>query len=99
MGNVQTKKLKCDNLGDFQTLCAGSDTTSNTLNWAMLYMAQNPDVLKRVQRELDTQASTTGTKVRKMNDRRNTPYTEATLHEIQRKGNILPMAVFHYTNR
>ena len=78
---------------------AGSDTTSNTLNWAMLYMAQNPDVLKRVQRELDTQASTTGTKVRKMNDRRNTPYTQATLHEIQRKGNILPMAVFHYTNR
>ena len=78
---------------------AGSDTTSNTLNWAMLYMAQNPDVLKRVQRELDIVASTTGTKVRKMNDRRNTPYTEATLHEIQRKGNILPMAVFHYTNR
>ena len=77
---------------------AGSDTTSNTLNWAMLYMAQNPEILKKVQLELDTIASTTGTQVRQMNDRRNTPYTEAVLHEIQRKGNILPAAVLHYTN-
>jgi len=28
---------------------AGSETTSTTLNWAMLYMVLNPDIQKKVQ--------------------------------------------------
>ena len=65
---------------------------SNLINRAMFYMVQNPEILKKVQAELDANPNT------KMKDRSCTPYTEATLHEIQRKANILPMSVFHYTS-
>ncbi len=74
---------------------AGSDTTSVTMNWAMLYMILNPEIQQRVREELGQKI---GTHQRaKMSDRSLTPYTEAVLHEVQRKGNILPIAVMHRT--
>lgn len=76
---------------------AGADTTSVTMNWAMLYMVLNPDVQTKVRQELDANIGTH--KKAKMSDKIQTPYTEAVLHEIQRKGNILPMSVFHCTTR
>ena len=33
---------------------AGAETTSNTLNWALFYLAQNIDAQRKLQRELDT---------------------------------------------
>lgn len=72
---------------------AGSDTSSVTLNWAMLYMILNPGVQEKVRDELSQSSSSFFHK--KMSDRSQTPYTEAVIHEIQRKGNILPLAVFH----
>ncbi len=33
---------------------AGSDTTSNTLNWGVLFMLNNPEVQERVREELDS---------------------------------------------
>jgi len=33
---------------------AGADTTSNTIEFAILYMILNPDVQKRVQAEIDS---------------------------------------------
>ena len=74
---------------------AGSDTTSNTLNWSMLYMIQNPDIQNKVREELFTNI---GNKKAKMSERYLTPYTEAVLHEVSRKGNILPLGGFHQTN-
>ena len=74
---------------------AGSDTTSNTLNWAMLFMIQNPDDQVKVREEL---LKNIGFKKAKMSERNLTPYTEAVLHEISRRGNIAPMALFHQTN-
>ena len=32
---------------------AGSETTSNTLSWAVLFMANYPEVQARVQQEID----------------------------------------------
>ena len=32
---------------------AGSETTSTTLNWAMLYLAMHPDIQKKFQAEID----------------------------------------------
>ena len=34
-----------------------------------------------------------------MSDKSLAPYTEAVLHEIQRKGNIAPLALFHQNNQ
>ena len=58
----------------------------------MLFMAINPDVQEKVRLELD---QTIGKRKAKMTDKSSTPYTEAVLHEIQRKANILPISVFH----
>ena len=74
---------------------AGSDTTSNTLNWSMFYMIQNPDVQERVREEL---ISNFGLKKVMMSERQSIPYTEAVLHEISRKGNIVPNGGFHFTS-
>jgi len=37
-----------------QLFAAGSDTTSTTLRWAVLLMAQNPDVQVKIHQEIDT---------------------------------------------
>ena len=75
----------------FDLFLAGADTTSITLDWAMLYMILNPDVQAKVREELDQNI---GSKKAKMSEKIKTPYTEATIHEIQRKANILPLSVF-----
>jgi cytochrome P450 len=72
---------------------AGSDTTSITLNWAMLYMILNQDIQKNVRKELNE--SIGRQRKAKMAEKYLTPYTEAVIHEIQRRGNILPLSVFH----
>ena len=72
---------------------AGSDTTANTLNWAMLYMILNPDIQSKVRNELDQNIGKHSKA--KMSQKNDTPYTEAVLHEIQRKANLLPLSVFH----
>ncbi len=74
---------------------AGSDTTANALNWAMLFMALHPDIQAKVQQELERVYGRSGKVSNK--DRHLTPYTEAVLHEITRRGNILPMSVWHAT--
>ena len=91
-----------DKLGELNLLntlldffIAGSDTTSNTLNWSMFYMIQNPDVQERVREEL---ISNFGLKKVRMSERQSIPYTEAVLHEISRKGNIVPNGGFHFTS-
>ena len=71
---------------------AGSDTITTTLNWAMLYMILYPDIQKKVREELNANIGSRNTK---MSDRNQTPYTEAVLHEIHRKGSIAATSIFH----
>lgn len=40
-----------------------------------------------------------GTRRVRVEDRKNLPYVDAVIHEIQRLGNIAPMAVPHKTTR
>ncbi|XP_051796877.1 cytochrome P450 2K1-like isoform X2 [Acanthochromis polyacanthus] len=75
---------------------AGTDTTSSTLRWALLFMAKYPQIQDQVQEELDRVAG--GRRVR-MDDRRNLPFTDAVIHETQRMANILPLAIPHQTSR
>ncbi|XP_035503548.1 cytochrome P450 2J4 [Scophthalmus maximus] len=77
------------------TLCsldlflAGTETTSTTLQWALVYLIRSPDIQEKVQAEIDSVIGQT--RLPTMADRPNLPYTEAVIHEVQRMGNIIPL--------
>ncbi|XP_072561261.1 cytochrome P450 2K1-like isoform X2 [Paramormyrops kingsleyae] len=73
---------------------AGTDTTATTLCWGLLFMAKYPHIQDRVQEELDRVIG--GRQIR-VEDRKNLPYTDAVIHEIQRMGNIVPLNIPHVT--
>jgi len=73
---------------------AGMETTSTTLTWAMLYMARYPSVQRKVQEELDRVVGTHRRPA--LEDRGDLPYTEATIMEIQRYANMMPLGLPHY---
>ncbi|KAM6219187.1 cytochrome P450 2J2-like [Rhynchocyon petersi] len=91
-GNASTsfdeENLICSTLDLF---LAGTETTSTTLRWALLYMALNPEIQEKVQAEIDrvigqSQHPSTAS-------RDHMPYTNAVIHEVQRMGDILPTNV------
>ena len=72
---------------------AGTETTTTTLRWAILFMLHNPEMLRRVQREV---AENVGpSRMPTMKDKPYLPYTEAVLLETQRKGDVFPFGVPH----
>ncbi|KAL7849989.1 hypothetical protein SRHO_G00193380 [Serrasalmus rhombeus] len=73
---------------------AGTDTTATTLRWGLLLMAKYPHVQDRVQEEID---QVVGDRQPVVEDRKNLPYTDAVIHEIQRVANIVPMSLPHTT--
>uniref|UniRef100_A0A8C1QQ43 Uncharacterized protein n=1 Tax=Cyprinus carpio TaxID=7962 RepID=A0A8C1QQ43_CYPCA len=76
---------------------AGTDTTSTTIRWGLIFLTQNPDVQERCHKEI---ARVLGyDRLPSMEDRDKLPYTYATVHEIQRYGNIVPFGVFHETTQ
>ena len=75
----------CDMFG------AGTETSATTIKWALLFMIQNPDIQHRVQKELDQEIG--GDRMISLKDRPNLPYTYATLMEIQRVSNVVPLSV------
>ncbi|XP_070801090.1 cytochrome P450 2J6-like [Pituophis catenifer annectens] len=72
----------------FDFFIAGSETTSTTLHWALLYMVAYPDIQAKVQKELDSILGSSSRLI-SCSDRRNLPYTNAVIHEIQRYANII----------
>ncbi|GAB1288645.1 Cytochrome P450, family 2, subfamily j, polypeptide 13 [Apodemus speciosus] len=82
------ENLICSTLDLF---LAGTETTSTTLRWALLYMALNPEVQQKVQAEIDRVIGQE--KHPSLADRESMPYTNAVVHEVQRMGNIIPMNV------
>ncbi|XP_036424085.1 cytochrome P450 2F2-like isoform X1 [Colossoma macropomum] len=76
---------------------AGTDTTSNTLLTAFLYLIIHADVQERCQKEIDEVLE--GKAHASFEDRLKMPYTQAVIHECQRVANTVPLSVFHCTSR
>ncbi|KAM9385849.1 LOW QUALITY PROTEIN: uncharacterized protein KZ484_007428 [Pholidichthys leucotaenia] len=76
---------------------AGTETTTTTLHWGLLYMIHYPDIQEKVQAEIDTVIGSS--RQPSMADREKMPYTNAVVHEIQRMGNILPLNVIRRATR
>nr|XP_043904803.1 cytochrome P450 2K4-like [Solea senegalensis] len=75
---------------------AGTDTTSTTLRWGLLLMAKYPEIQDQVQEEL---SKAIGTRQVQVEDRKNLPFVDAVIHEVQRVANIAPMALPHRTSQ
>ncbi|XP_056307278.1 cytochrome P450 2D3-like [Danio aesculapii] len=76
---------------------AGTDTISNTLLTAFLYLMNHPEVQVKCQQEIDDVLE--GKDQASYEDRHNMPYTQAVIHEVQRVSNTVPLSVFHSTTR
>ncbi|XP_072021832.1 cytochrome P450 2J5-like [Amphiura filiformis] len=68
--------------GIFDLFAAGTDTTSNTILWAILLLTQYPHVQEKVQEEIDDVIGRERPPT--LPDRLLLPYVDATLMEIQR---------------
>ncbi|XP_044756274.1 methyl farnesoate epoxidase-like [Coccinella septempunctata] len=74
-------------------LMAGSETTSNTLSFAVVYMLKYPEVMKKVQLEQDKVVGRNRSPT--LQDSVKLPYTNAVLKEVQRIANIPPVGIAH----
>ncbi|XP_073731643.1 cytochrome P450 2B4-like [Misgurnus anguillicaudatus] len=76
---------------------AGTDTTATTIRWGLIFLMDSPDVQERCHKEI---VQVLGyDRLPSMDDRDKLPYTYATVHEIQRCANIVPLGVFHETTQ
>ncbi|XP_008842003.1 cytochrome P450 2U1 [Nannospalax galili] len=75
---------------------AGTDTTTNSLLWCLLYMALNPDVQKKVHEEIESVIGCD--RAPSLMDKARMPYTEATIMEVQRLTMVVPLAIPHMTS-
>ncbi|XP_076004342.1 cytochrome P450 2U1 isoform X2 [Genypterus blacodes] len=72
---------------------AGTDTTTNSVLWILLYMVLYPDVQETVQAEIDEVVGRH--RVPSLTDKGRLPYTEATIMEVQRMTAVVPLAIPH----
>ena len=76
-----------------QLFGAGSETTTNTIRWAILYMMAYPEIQSKVQQEIDDVVDRD--RLPNISDKDQMPYTEATIMEVQRIATIAPLGVPH----
>ncbi|MEE6460478.1 hypothetical protein FKM82_000983 [Ascaphus truei] len=72
---------------------AGTDTTTNTLLWSLLYMCLHPNIQEKVQAEIDTVIGRD--RPPSLTNKSEMPFTEATIMEVQRMTVVVPLSVPH----
>ncbi|XP_037258990.1 vitamin D 25-hydroxylase isoform X2 [Falco biarmicus] len=80
-----------------ELIIAGTETTTNVLRWAVLFMALYPNIQGQVQKEIDLVIGPN--KMPALEEKCKMPYTEAVLHEVLRFCNIVPLGIFHATSK
>ncbi|KAI8484312.1 cytochrome P450 2 sub U member 1 [Branchiostoma belcheri] len=73
----------------------GTDTTTQILRWAVLFLAAHPEIQEKVAAELDSVVGRD--RLPELSDRQATPYTEATVTEVLRMGLIDALSLPHAT--
>ncbi|XP_078621648.1 cytochrome P450 2U1-like isoform X3 [Branchiostoma floridae x Branchiostoma japonicum] len=75
---------------------AGTETTADTLLWALLYLTQNPAIQHKVQQELD---AVVGASLPALSHRSQLPYVNACLLETLRIRTLVPLSAPHATTQ
>lgn len=76
---------------------AGTDTTTSTVLWVLLYMALHPDVQDKVQAEIDEVVGRN--QVVSLTHKGSMPFTDATIMEVQRLTVVVPLSIPHMTSK
>lgn len=71
---------------------AGTETTSTTLRWALLFLIHFPDLQKKLRENID---AVIGQSQPKIEHKEKLPLVEAFILEVQRHANLVPLAVPH----
>ncbi|XP_063793807.1 cytochrome P450 2F3-like [Pseudophryne corroboree] len=78
-------------------LFGGTETVSTTLRYGILVLMKYPEVAETIQKEID---SVVGRNRRPaIVDKNKMPYTEATIHELMRFCDVLPISLPHRTSK
>ncbi|KAK6965388.1 cytochrome P450 2U1-like isoform X1 [Biomphalaria glabrata] len=76
---------------------AGSETTSTTIMWCLLYMLHYPEVQQKIYKEIVEQIGTD--RPPNITDKSNLKYLTAVIMEVQRKASIVPLSLPHLCNK